>query len=125
MKLSIKNLFYISCLMALKAHLAFAQTPSADRLKAIAGEAKYSNVTGGPKAIAINIILYALGFVAVIFVGLVIYSGFEWIRAGGNEEIVGKAKTRLKNAIIGLFVITAAYAITSWAFNAALTVTPK
>ncbi|HMB65865.1 MAG TPA: pilin [Patescibacteria group bacterium] len=65
-----------------------------------------------PREIVANIIEVILGFLAIIFVGLIIWSGFEWMTAGGNEEKVGQAKKRLKNSVIGLIIILMAYGIT-------------
>lgn len=58
------------------------------------------------------IISYILGFLGVIFLILTIYSGFQWLTAGGNEETIKKARSRLINAVIGLAIILSAYAIT-------------
>lgn len=59
--------------------------------------------------IIINIILSLLG---VIFLGLMIYGGVVWMTAQGNEEKVKKAKELITEAIIGLIIVLAAYAIT-------------
>jgi len=55
-----------------------------------------------------------LAFIGVVFFVLVIYAGFKWMTARGKEEITGEAKTTLENALIGLIVISAAYAITTF-----------
>lgn len=59
----------------------------------------------------IRIILTLLG---VILVVIVVYAGFLWMTAGGNDDQVKKAKSWLTNAIIGLIIILAAYAITDF-----------
>lgn len=58
-----------------------------------------------------TIIYSALGLVGVTFFGLIIFSGFKWMIAQGNENKVEKAKDGLLNAIIGLIITLAAYAI--------------
>lgn len=58
------------------------------------------------------IITYALSFLGVIAVLIVIYAGFKWMTAGGNEEQVNKAKKLLINGVIGLAIIILAYSIT-------------
>lgn len=63
------------------------------------------------------IIRLILSFLAVIFVILMIFSGYQWMTAGGNEEQVKKAQTRIKNAVIGLVVVILAYAITAFVFK--------
>jgi len=63
---------------------------------------------------AISIILGVLG---VILVLIVIYAGFWWMTAQGDEKKVEKAKKMIYNAIIGLVIIFAAYAITNFVLD--------
>ena len=58
-----------------------------------------------------------LGLLGIIFLVLIIYSGFNWMTAGGDEEKVTKAKETLTRAVIGLIIITAAYSITYFVFT--------
>ena len=58
-----------------------------------------------------QIIQTALGLLGVILLILSIYAGFLWMTAGGNEETVTKARTLLRNGIIGLFITLAAHSI--------------
>ena len=55
-----------------------------------------------------------LSFVGVLFLGLMIYAGILWMTAQGNEQQVNKAKGMLTNAIIGIVIVFAAYAITAF-----------
>ena len=55
-----------------------------------------------------------LSFVGVIFLGLMIYAGLIWMTAEGNEQQVAKAKSLLVNSTIGIIIVFAAYAITSF-----------
>ncbi len=55
-----------------------------------------------------------LAFVGVIFLILMIYGGFLWMTAQGNDQQVEKAKNLITAAIIGLIIIFAAYAITAY-----------
>jgi len=59
----------------------------------------------------INIILSILG---VIFLTMLIYGGYEWMTARGNEQRLEKAKDAIRSAIIGLIIIASAYAISSF-----------
>ena len=61
-----------------------------------------------------QIINIALTFLGVIFLLLIIYGGFTWMTAGGNEQKITKAKGTIFNAAIGLIVVLAAYAITAY-----------
>lgn len=57
------------------------------------------------------IIKIVLGLMGAIFLVLAIYGGYTWMMARGNEEMVEKAKNTLTNAIIGIVIVMAAYAI--------------
>lgn len=70
-----------------------------------------------PKTMATDIIGYALGFVGIIIFINMLFAGYQWIMSGGNEDTIGKAKNRIKNSVIGLVIIAAAYAITSNLFT--------
>lgn len=61
-----------------------------------------------------KIIKATLGLLGTIFLILLIYSGYLWMTAGGEEEEVTKAKTLLRNAIIGIIIVVAAGAITQF-----------
>lgn len=61
-----------------------------------------------------QIVGLVLSFVGVIFLALMIYAGITWMTAAGNEQQVTKAKSLMVNATIGLIVVFAAYAITSF-----------
>ena len=61
-----------------------------------------------------SVVGYVLSFVGIIFLVLMIYAGFTWMLARGNEAEVKKAKDLMFDAIIGLIVIMAAYAITTF-----------
>jgi len=58
-----------------------------------------------------NIITVILSLLGVIFMGLMIYAGITWMTAQGNQEKATKAKELLIEAIIGLIIVLAAYAV--------------
>lgn len=62
----------------------------------------------------------AFGLLGVILVVLVIYAGFLWMTASGNADQVKKAKGILINAVIGIIIIMAAYAITDFVLKAVI-----
>ena len=64
-----------------------------------------------------NIIGVVLSFVGVIFLLLMIFAGLTWMTASGNQEKITKAKDLMINAIIGLVIVLAAYAITVFVGN--------
>ncbi len=61
-----------------------------------------------------KIIGMVLSVFGVVFLGLVVYSGFQWMSAGGNDEWVTKAKERIIRASIGLGIIVMAWALTKF-----------
>lgn len=67
-----------------------------------------------PEQVVANLIQVALGFVGVIFVILMIYGGYLWMTARGNEEQVGKAQNIIRESLIGVIVIFIAYFVTAF-----------
>ena len=59
----------------------------------------------------INIVQWLLGFLGLIAVIFILYGGFVWMTAGGNEEKVAKAKKVISAAVVGLIVVLLAWAI--------------
>lgn len=74
-------------------------------------DAKYIPIQSVPTAIG-KIIGSGLAFIGLIFFILMIYGGFIWMLARGNEQEVTKAKNLIMSAIIGLIIVLGAYAIT-------------
>jgi len=61
-----------------------------------------------------SVIQYVLSFLGVIFLTLMVYAGFNWMKARGDSDAVTKAKDTMINATIGLAITLAAYALTFW-----------
>ncbi len=59
----------------------------------------------------INIFLGVLGIILLV---LLLYGGFLWMTSGGDEKKVAQAKATLRNAIIGLIIIAASFAIANF-----------
>lgn len=59
----------------------------------------------------IKIINIVLGILAIIFFALVLFAGFKYMTAGGNEDRAKEAISYITNATIGLVIILAAWAI--------------
>ena len=58
-----------------------------------------------------------LSLLGVIFVALIIYAGYNWMIARGEEEKVTRAKDTIRRAIIGLIITIGAYAISFWVID--------
>ncbi|MFH1565464.1 MAG: pilin [bacterium] len=86
-------------------------------LTSTAKESGFNTGTGNNAPIIANIMGDVIGLVlsllGVIFMVIIIYSGFLWMTARGNEENAQKAKAIMTNAVIGVVIIFSAYAITS------------
>lgn len=61
-----------------------------------------------------RIIMTVISFTGLFFLGLVIYSGVQWMTAGGNEEKVKKSSTLMTQAAIGLSIVLFAFLITNF-----------
>jgi hypothetical protein len=71
---------------------------------------------------AIATILTVLGVLLVLYI---LWAGFIWMTSQGEKDKVKKAQDMIKNAIIGLVVIFAAYAITTFVMNALTSVSDE
>lgn len=65
-----------------------------------------------------GILQTALGFVGTLFLLLMVYAGFKWMTARGEEKHIKEAKDMIMGAVIGLVVIAGAYALTSFVLSA-------
>jgi len=70
-----------------------------------------------------KIINVALSLLGIIVLVIIIYGGFLWMTAGGNDEKVGEAKKWIFGGIIGLVIILSAYAIASFVISNLVTAT--
>ena len=89
-----------------------------DKLQQVATGVGYSKETGsstGQYAVIYGIgrfLIMVFGILGTIFLILIIYAGFRWMTAGGNEEQVAESRKLIINASIGLAIIIFSYAIT-------------
>lgn len=73
-----------------------------------------------PISIVATAVNTLLGFLGALLVMLVIYAGFLWMTAAGEEQKISKAKKLLGNAVIGLAIVLASYAIATFTINSLL-----
>jgi hypothetical protein len=76
-----------------------------------------------PRAIAANVINIMLGLLGVIAIVLILFGGFKWMTAAGNEDKVGEAKKILGAGIIGLLIVLSAYAVSIYILRSYLLAT--
>lgn len=120
---SLKTLLALGAVIGVVAGLLFTangvlavDTGFSDTAKEALSNADFSQISS-PDMIAANIIKTALSYVGVVFLLVVIFSGFLWMTAAGNEERVTKAKKMITGGVIGMILIFAAYAVTDFVFT--------
>ncbi len=55
-----------------------------------------------------------LGIIGVVFLIIIVYAGMQWMLAQGEETKISHARSMIFQAIIGLIIVFAAYALTSY-----------
>ena len=66
---------------------------------------------------AVTIIKYLITFLGIIAVAIILYGGFVWMTAAGNDDRVSKAKNIIIAGVIGLVIVIAAFAIVNFVIN--------
>ncbi len=64
-----------------------------------------------------------LSVLGVIFLLLIIWSGFTWMTAAGDPKKVDKAKDILITSVVGLIILLSAYAISTFVIESLATAT--
>lgn len=105
--------------------LAFAVLPAlATPLETGIGYGTYTGL--GTKDIregVMAVINVLLGFLGIIAIVIILYGGFVWLTAAGNEEKVSQAKKIITAGIIGLIIIFVSYAIAEFVISSLITAT--
>ncbi|MDD5040629.1 MAG: pilin [Patescibacteria group bacterium] len=73
--------------------------------------------TSSPENITVRAIQWVLGMLGLVSVIMILFGGFTWMTAAGNEEKITKAKGILKAAIIGLIIVMLSYAIVAFIYS--------
>ncbi len=114
------SLFSIGLLAIFIAPPAFAQLGATGRgldkagatVDVVAEGSGFSTANvGGPVGVAGALVNTFLSLIGIVFIILIIYAGFKWMTAGGNEEQVNKAKTTIINSVIGIAVVMGAFVL--------------
>ncbi len=114
MKIWRKIFFAIIACFSLSLNPVYAQTEVGENL--LLGNTS-------PVDIAISIVNWALGLLALAAVIIILYGGFIWLTSGGNEEKIDKAKKILRNGLIGLVIILVSWGVTSYLINTFVDIT--
>lgn len=99
--------------------MAFAQSTGLDAIKsgaqkAAGGAGLASSSSPDLMTLIGQLIGAVMGLVGVLLFGYMVYGGFKWMTAAGNDKAVSEAQAIIRNAIIGIVIIVAAYAISSF-----------
>lgn len=114
------HLFFILILVGLLVapYFVFAQNAALNKLQQVQPTSGYSAATKTSAAgIAGTVVQAFLSLLGVIFLILIIYAGYTWMTAYGDESKVDKAKNTLRTSIIGLVIVLAAYSIYIFIFS--------
>lgn len=66
------------------------------------------------RLVVASILRVLFGLVGMVMVTLIIYAGFLWMTAGGEEEQISKAKAWLSGSAIGLALMLLAFTLTNY-----------
>src|SRR3989338_1965188 len=83
----------------------------------VPGQAGLALTSTDPRVIVAKIVRVALGFLGTVALLLILYGGYLWMTAVGNEEQIDKAKKVITQATIGLAIILSAFSITQFILN--------
>lgn len=87
-------------------------------LKTIASSANYDTEKAQSPEYYVGLLLNGLfSVLGTICIALLIYSGFIWMTAQGNESKVQKAKENIVSVLIGLVLVVGGYALTTFLLN--------
>lgn len=105
--------------------ITVAPADAANQLRegALGNESQFGNFLGKfgvtedkppqePGTIISRIVAIVFSFLGIIAVIVIIYAGFLWLTAGGEEDKAKQGRTLLFQAFVGLIIILAAYSVT-------------
>jgi hypothetical protein len=117
-----KRLLSTLALWAVYVPAAHAQNLGGGILDEVAGQANIKSEATLPLIVG-NLIRIFIGMLGIVFLLLTVYAGFLYLTARGDSDKVEHAKETLQRGVIGLVIISAAYAIASFVINAATVTT--
>ena len=113
MKKNIKNVLILIVLVIvlLLPYFVFAQSPL-ENLKSVGTDAGFDEADKYTISKIAGLIVNAvLGLLGIIFVSLMLYAGYNWMTAAGDETKLTQAKNTIRRAIIGIVILVSAMAI--------------
>jgi len=96
-------------------YIVLAESQSTVNLKQVGEKGDtppWSGATDTSLAGIVSIVIQAfLGLLGVLFLTYLLYAGYHWMTAQGDEKKVDKAKDTITRAVIGIIITIGAYAI--------------
>lgn len=79
------------------------------------GKVGFGSETPTPLPLLIGrIVQQVIALLGVIFLVLVVYGGYLWMTARGNDQQIEKAKDTIKAGVIGMAIMLGSYAISTY-----------
>ena len=101
--------------------LSFATSAFAQEVSPLDWLAGLFGVDGTMEEFVVRILNWLIGFAALICVVMLVFSGYMYMTAGGDESKVAKARKSLTNAIIGLVICFVAVMLVNFVLKNFLT----
>lgn len=108
--ITVLALTFFSTALTASAQSALAPTSGGSAFTS-AGDDIVGTGQGDARAFVTNILRWALTFLGLICVIMIIYGGFLYITAAGEEDKAKKGRTIILYCVIGIAIIAASYAI--------------
>jgi len=124
--MKIKVFFFSMLLMFLFVTPVFSDFDISNMANKAADKAGYKTTSISETTLAETIGLVvkaALSMVGVIFLLLMVYAGYLWMTARGEEEMTKKAQKIIISSVIGLIIVVASYTVTNFIVFAILSKT--
>ena len=123
-KINILGITILSAILMMFVFYVFANVAMADsgtnslmgKLKNVGDKSGYVTANEDTQlAMTVGMVVGAFfALLGVIFIVYIIYAGYHWMTARGEEQKIKEAQATIRNAIIGLIITLGAYAI--WDF---------
>jgi len=78
---------------------------------------------GSIRSLILRIVNFALGFLGIVAVIMIIYGGVTYVTAAGADEQIGNAKKIILYSVVGIIIILLSFAIVNTVLQAGTGVT--
>lgn len=112
--------FLVAAFVFVLPGVAWAQDTVAQNSRNVGTFASAAGISGGTDLVTIigRIVQIFLAVLGIILILLIIYGGWIWMSAAGDDAKILKAKKIITNAIIGVIIVASSFAIATFVMNA-------